>query len=325
MKRREFIAGLGSAATWPGAARAQQPAMPVIGFLSIGAESTSRRQIAAFHRGLGEQGYMEGRNIAILYRWAEFRIDQLPHMAADLVARNVAVIITTAGTAPALAAKAATTTIPILFQLGADPVRVGLVASLSRPGGNITGATFLTAPLVAKRLELLHEAVPAATRIAYLTNPNSPDAGQPSYSDAAALSLGVSLLRLNATNASEIEAAFAAIAGQQMGALLVDSDVLFFSQRDQLARLAAHYSIPAIYHHSELVEAGGLMSYGGDGNDAWRLAGVYAGRIIKGEKPTDLPVQQSTAIKLTINLKTAKSLGITFPITLLGRADEVIE
>ncbi len=252
-------------------------------------------------------------------------IRTLPALVADFVARRVAVIVTVAGAPSAMAAKAATSTIPIVFQLASDPVALGLVASLNRPGGNITGATFLASPLIAKRLELLHEAVPAATTIAYLVNPNTPNDGRTTDAEAAARVLGVRLLTLDARNASEIEAAFATIAQQRIGALLTDADSLFFGRVDQLVALAARYAVPAIYYGREFVVAGGLMSYGSDAKESYHLAGVYAGRILKGEKPADLPVQQATKVELTINMKTAKALGLTFPRTLLGRADEVIE
>jgi putative ABC transport system substrate-binding protein len=329
MKRREFIAALGAAtassAIWSREGRTQRAALPVIGYLSYARDPGTSDNLLAFHRGLAESGYVEGRNVDILFRWAEYRYDRLPALAADLVQRRVDVIVTTAGAASALAAKAATTTIPIVFQLGSDPVREGLVASLNRPGGNVTGAAFLAVQLIEKRLEVLHETVPAATAIAYLLNPNTPDDGRTALAEAAARTLAVRLLALNATDASEIDAAFAALARQRIGALLVDSDPLFFSQRDQLAALAAHHGVPAIYHAREIVAAGGLMSYGANIDDAYRLAGVYAGRILKGEKAADLPVQQSAKVELVLNLKTAKTLGLTFPLTLLGRADEVIE
>ncbi len=325
MRRREFIAGLGGAAAWPLGARAQQPAMPVVGFLSGGTESGRSPRVAAFRQGLGEVGYVEGRNVGILFRWAEYRYGRLPALVADLVDRRVAVIVTTASAGAALTAKAATTTIPIVFELGVDPVALGLVASLNRPGGNVTGAHFLAEPLNAKRLEVLHEAVPTAATIAYLVNPNSAGDGRRTRVEAAASILGVRLLILNATDPGEIEAAFANLVQQRIGALLANSDPLFNGQRDQIAALAARHAVPAISHVREFAESGGLMSYGADTSEPYRLAGNYAGRILKGERPADLPVQQSTKIELVINLKTAKALGLTFPLTLLGRADEVIE
>jgi len=330
MRRRDFIAGLGSATAWPVVARAQQPTMPVIGLLSWGNEPFAANgtgaALAAFHKGLGEQGYFDGRNVTILFRWAEFRPDRLPAMAAELADRRVAVIVTTAGVAPALAAKAVTTTIPIVFQLGADPVEFGLVSSFNRPGGNITGATFLTQALIAKRLEVLREAVPSATSIGYLVNPTSPQTVVIlREAENAARILEVRLVILNASIPSEIEAAFTALAAQRIGALCVDTDAFFTLHGAEIAALAARYTVPAIFGFRARVEAGGLMSYGTDISDAYRLAGAYAGRILKGEKPGDLPVQQSTKVELTINLKTAKALGLTFPQSILLRADEVIE
>jgi putative tryptophan/tyrosine transport system substrate-binding protein len=325
MRRREFIAGIGGVATWPLVVRAQQPQVPVVGFLNGGTESGRSPFLGAFRQGLGEQGYIEGRNVGILFRWADYQYDRLPALAADLVGRRVAVIVATTGAAAALAAKAATTTIPIVFEIASDPVALGLVASLNRPGGNITGGTFLAAQLIAKRLEVLHQAVPAAATIAYLINPNTPDDGRISDAEAAARVLGVRLLILKATNPGEIETAFANLVQKRIGAVLADSDPLFSGQRDQIAALAARHTVPAISHVREFVEGGGLMSYGANVGDTLRLAGIYTGRILKGEKPGDLPVQQSAKVELIINLKTAKALGITFPLTLLGRADEVIE
>jgi putative ABC transport system substrate-binding protein len=325
MKRREFIAGVGAATAWPRAAHAQQAALPVIGFLSGRGERETVSHIAAFRQGLGEAGYVEERNVSILFRWAEYRNDRLPALVADLVDRKVSVIVTTATAGGALAVKAATTTIPVVSEMGVDPVALGLVASLNRPGGNITGVHFLAEPLNPKRLELLHEAVPAAATIAYLGNPNSAGDGRRTRVEAAASILGVRLLNLNATDPGEIDAAFASLARQRIGALLADSDPLFSGRSDQIAALAARHAVPAISHVREFVESGGLMSYGAHLSDAYRLTGNYVGRILKGEKPADLPVQQSTKVELAINLKTAKALGLTFPLTLLGRADEVIE
>ncbi len=325
MKRRTVIVGLGSAAVWPVVARAQQQALPVVGFLSAATEGPALSLAAAFRQGLSEHGYVEGRNVEILYRWAENRNERLPLMAADMVRRKVDVIFATAGPAPALAAKAATATIPIVFQQGSDPVTLGLVASLNRPGGNITGISQLAESFPPKRLELLHELVPAATTVAYLVNPATPDDGHIKEAEIAARALGVHLQVLNATSEGEIEAAFATLVRQRIGALMVDSDALFFTQGDQLAALALRHALPAIYHAHEITKAGGLMSYGPSLSDAFRLAGTYVGRILKGEKPAELPVQQATRIELVINMKAAKTLGLTFPITLLGRADEVIE
>jgi putative tryptophan/tyrosine transport system substrate-binding protein len=326
MRRREFIAGLGSVAVaWRRSARAQQSALPVIGFLNGGSADAAAAFATAFRQGLGEQGYAEGRNVQILYRWAENRNERLPLMATDLVRRRVDVIVTTASPAAALAAKAATTMIPIVFQTGADPVELGLVASLNRPGGNVTGVSMLAESLTAKRVGLLRELVPAAMTIAYLVNPITPDDGHIREAEMAARVLGVHLLVLSATSQGEIEAAFATLVQQRIGALLVDSDALFFAQRDQLVALSAHHALPAIYHAHEITKAGGLMSYGPNFSAAFRLTGNYAGRILKGEKPADLPVQQSTRIELVINMRTAKTLGLTIPETLLATADEVIE
>ncbi len=326
MRRRDFITLLGGAAAWPLAARAQPAAMPMIGYLSIAREGAIKDLTTAFRTGLAEQGYVEGRDIEILYRWAETQFDRLPALAADLVQRRVDLIVTTAGAASALAAKSATVTIPIVFQMGEDPIEVGLVASLNRPGGNITGVTFLSELLTPKRLELLHEIVPAAARIGYLINPTNPQTKtQESETKTAAELLGLRLVTQSASTAAEIEAAFANLVGQKIGAVLVGNDALFFNQRDQLAALAARHAVPAIYHSRENVEAGGFASYGASFADAYRLAGTYAGRILKGEKAGDLPVQQSTRVELVLNMKVAKALGITFPLPLLGRADEVIE
>ncbi len=317
---------LGSTAAWPMVAWAQQRALPVIGYLSAGRESPAVSLTAAFRQGLAERGYIEGRNVEILYRWAETKNDRLPPLAADLVRRRVDVIVTTAGTSSALAAKFATATIPIVFQTGGDPVEAGLVANLNRPGGNITGATFLSALLTPKRLELLHELVPTITQIGYLVNPTNPlTKSHISKTETAARVLGVRLVIQSASAPSEIGAAFAMLVGQSIGALLVDDDPLFFNQRDQVATLAAAHAVPATYNSREIVEAGGLMSYGANFADVYRLAGSYAGRILKGEKPGDLPVQQSNKIELVINLKTAKALGLTIPETLLATADEVIQ
>jgi putative tryptophan/tyrosine transport system substrate-binding protein len=328
MRRREFIALIGGAAAWPYGARAQQQALPVIGFLSGGAEEGLRTAgaTAAFHQGLGESGFIEGRNVEILYRWAETHNDRLPALAADLVRRRVAVIVATASPGAALAAKSATATIPIVFQVGVDPVEFGLVASISRPGGNLTGTSFLIQELVAKRLELLHQIVPTVTTIGFLVNPTMPGIEtQIREAEVAARTLGVSLVVLNATTASEIEAAFAVLLRQGIGALMSGSDALLFEHSAQVVTLAARHGTPAIYSYGVIVNAGGLISYGSIPEDAFRLVGVYAGRILKGEKPADLPVQQSTKFKLVINLKTAKALGLDVPASVLARADEVIE
>jgi putative tryptophan/tyrosine transport system substrate-binding protein len=307
-------------------ARAQQAAVPVIGWLGSGTASPIGPITSAFSQGLGEQGYVEGRNVEILYRSAE-RTDGLPALAADLVRRGVALIVTTdPGTAAALAAKSATATIPIVFGIGSDPVGSGLVASLNRPGGNLTGVYFLNQALAAKHLELLHKIAPAATTAGFLVNPTNPAVeAQNREAEIAARILGVHLMILNATTPNETEAAFATIVGQRIGALAVDADSLFFSQRDQLPAFAARHAVPTVYAARQYVDAGGLMSYGARLSDTLRLVGTYAGRILKGAKPADLPVMQSTKFEFVINLKTAKALGLTVPQSLLAIADEVIE
>ena len=327
MRRRDFITLLGGTAAWPIAAGAQQQAVPVIGCLTDGTEADTSRFSAGFHRGLGEQGYVEGRNVEILYRYAETRYDRLPALAEELVRRRVAVIVTFGTSAPAVAAKNATATIPIVFHTGADPIGAGLVASLNRPGSNVTGVSSLIAELRPKRFELLHELVPAATSIGYLNNPAWIDGGEKGIRthETVARTLGVRLMIANASNPSEIEPAFAMLVGKGIGALLFLDDLLFLTERKQLAVLAARYRVPAIYFSREQIEAGGLMSYGANLSGAHRLAGTYVGRILKGEKPADLPVQQSTTVELIINMKAAKALGLTVPSSILARADEVIE
>jgi putative tryptophan/tyrosine transport system substrate-binding protein len=327
MRRREFIAALGSAAAWPVVARGQQPMMPVIGYLGgSGDNDLEVTYRPAFRKGLREQGYVEGRNVEILYRYADTHYDRLPELAADLVGRGVNVIVAVSGTASALAAKAATTTIPIVFANGSDPVSNGLVSSINRPGGNITGVSFLVEALVAKRLELLHELVPAASSIGYLDNPIAPNgAPRKEVLEMAAHILGVRMIFANATTPEQIEPAVAMLVTQGIGALYAGTDLLYGVQGPKLVALAARYRMPAIYHVERSVDAGGLLSYGTDAGDAWYVAGNYAGRILKGEKPADLPVQQSTRTKIVLNLKTAKAIGLTVPLSILLRADEVIE
>jgi putative tryptophan/tyrosine transport system substrate-binding protein len=326
MRRREFIAGLGGAAAWPLAARAQQSTMPVIGLLTIGGAVRPERGFEPFFKGLNEMGYVEGRNVAI--EWRGGQNDQLPALAADLVRRKVAVIWATGTANAAMAAKAATATIPIVFSTGSDPIQVGLVPSLSRPGGNVTGVSYFISEVVAKRLQWLRELVPqaAAATIGFLTNPTNL-LSEPDTSDmqAAARSVGQQMSVLSASTMDEIDAAFAAAAERHLAALIVDGDNLFNQSRDQMAVLAAHYKIPSIYPTRVFTDAGGLMSYGDKRSESVRQAGIYVGRILKGEKPGDLPVLQPTKFELVINMKTAKALGLTIPETLLATADEVIE
>jgi len=327
MERREFITVLGgAAAVWPFAARAQQPTMPVIGFLSGVSPQSYVHVVAAFRQGLKEAGYVEGQSIVIEYRWAQNEIDRLPALAADLVSRRVAVIATT-GTPSAFAARAATTTIPIVFEVGFDPVAVGLVASLSRPGGNLTGVTNLGVEVEAKQLELLHELVPTATTIALLVNPTNRTLAEALSRDMqpAADKLGLKLQVLNASTDRDFDTVFTTLARHRPGALLIGADIFFISRSQQLAALAVRYAIPASFYFREFVVAGGLMSYGGSFTEAHRQVGVYVGRILKGDKPADLPVLRPTKFELVINLKTAKALGLTVPAALLTAANEVIE
>jgi putative tryptophan/tyrosine transport system substrate-binding protein len=326
MKRREFITLLSGAATWPIAARAQQPAMPVIGFLNTQSPGSIPHWTAAFHQGLKETGFVEDQNVAVEYRWAQGQYDRLPELAADLVRRQVAVVAATGGEPSPQVAKAATQTIPIVFTANGDPLRDGLVASLNRPGGNATGITIFGGAAVAKRLQLMHDLMPNAATIAYLMNPNNPNAEiEMSAAQVAARALGQEMRVLSASNEGEFDAAFAAVVQQRASALVVASDALFFWQRDQLVSLAARHGMPAIYYLREFAHAGGLMAYGNSLPDAYRLAGVYVGRILKGEKPADLPVIQSTKFEFVINLKTANALGLTIPNSMQLLADEVIE
>jgi len=326
VKRRELLLLLCGAVTAPRAPCAQQKAMPVIGFLNPTSAGSLAPFVAAFRQGLSETGYVEGQNIAIEYRWAEGNTDRLPALAADLVSRKVDVIASTGGSAPARAAKNATSTIPIVFIIGSDPVVDGLVASLARPDGNLTGFTLLFAELTPKRLELLSELVPQARRIALLVNPSNPEA-EPLISDTqkAAQAKGVQLHILKVRTESEIDAAFGALAEVQAEALLVGGNPFFDTQREQLVALASRRAIPAIYSEREFAAAGGLISYGTSRTAAYRQAGVYVGRILSGAKPADLPVQQPTTFELVVNLKTAEALGLTVPPSILARADEVIE
>ena len=327
VKRREFITLLGgAAAAWPLAARAQQQPMPVVGFLSSRSPNESASAVAAFRQSLGEAGYIEGKNLAIAFRWAQGQYDRLPALATDLARRQVTAIFATGGNPPAFAAKAATATIPIVFLTGSDPVKFGLVASLNRPGGNITGVTLFTSLLVAKRLELLHELVPTATTIAILVNPNNSNAEPDTkVAQTAARSLGQQLVVLSASSESDIDAAFATLVRQRANALLVNTDAFFLTRRNQFVRLAARHSVPTIHDLREFTAAGGLVSYGTNLPAAYRQAGTYVGKILNGEQPANLPVIQPTEFDLVINLKTAKALGLEVPPTLLATADEVIE
>jgi putative ABC transport system substrate-binding protein len=327
MKRREFITLLGGATlAWPLAARAQQQAIPVIGFLSSGSQQADASRLASFWRGLNEAGYVEGRNVAGEYRWADHQYDRLPALAADVVRAPVAVIVAIGGPTSALAAKAATKTIPIVFAVASDPVELGLVPSLNRPGGNVTGVTTLASTVLEKQFEVLHETVPKATLMGCLVNAaNSNAARDTKEAGETARALGLELRILNASTEAEIDAAFATFAQQGAGAVVVTSDTLFNSRRDQIVTLAARHGLPAIYGYREFAAAGGLMSYGTSLLDVYRQAAVHTARILKGDKPADLPVVQATKVELVINLRTAQALGITFPVSLLGRADEVIE
>jgi putative tryptophan/tyrosine transport system substrate-binding protein len=327
MRRRAFISLLGgAAAAWPLAARAQQPAMPVIGLLGTASAAEWTDLVAAFRQGLGQTGFFEGQNLRAEYLWADGQFDRLPALAAELVQHQVAVIVTTGSANSTRAAKVATATIPIVFVIGTDPVKLGLVASFNRPGGNMTGVSWLAAALGAKQLELVTDLLPNATMIAMLVNPdNTVSESELKEVQEVSRARGREIFGLRASSEREIDAAFATLIRQRVGALLVSSDSLFFARRDQLVTLAARHAVPAIYPVREYAAAGGLMSYGTRLSDAYRQVGVYTGRILKGEKPGDLPIVQASKVELVVNLKTAKSLGITLPLTLLGRTDEVIE
>lgn len=327
MRRREFITLVGGATTWPLVARAQQPAMPVIGFLNAAFAAGYPRPLSAFLKGLGETGFVDGQNVVIQYRWAEGHNDRLPAMAADLVRSQVTVIAATS-TPAALAAKAATSTIPVVFETGGDPIKLGLVASLNRPGGNVTGAASLAVEVLsAKGLELLHELIPAGRLFGLLVNPTDPAAAEPQQRAvlSAARTLGLEVHVLNASNERDFDAAFAKLVELRASAMMISADAFFTSHSEQLAALAVRNALPAVYVRREFAMAGGLLSYGSDITDSYRLAGVYTGRVLKGDKPADLPVQQATKVELIINLKAAKALGINVPLPILGRADEVIE
>jgi ABC-type uncharacterized transport system substrate-binding protein len=326
MKRREFIMLLGVGVAWPFAVRAQQPAKPVVGFLSFRSEADATDSVAAFRKGLGETGYVEGRNVAVEYRWADARLDRLSTLVEELVSRRVAVLAAVAGQQTPRAAQAATKTIPIVFGIGEDPVKTGLVSSLNQPGGNMTGVTFLSAGLVAKRLGMLRQLVPNADVIGLLANQNSPQ-GQQQLNDVpdAAKSLGQRVLILNGGSDQEIDAAFAGLAEQRVKALLVAADPSYDPRRNRLIALSAQYAIPTMYHFRDFPLAGGLACYGASISDLYRQVGIYVGRILNGEKPADLPVMLPTKFEFVINLKTARALGLDIPPTMLALADEVIE
>jgi len=330
MKRREFITLLGSAAAaWPLAALAQQPAMPVVGFLNAASPDLFAHVVRAFHLGLSEAGYVEGRNVAIEYRWAENQYDRLPELAAELVRRRVSVITTGSSTLAALAAKAATTTLPIVFLMGSDPVQFGSVVSLNRPGGNLTGITTLNLEMTPKRLQVLRELLPTTTIMAVLVNPtNAPATVETEVRQvqAAAHTLGLQMVHvLQASTERDLDSAFSTLIQRRAGGLVISADTFFSGKSVELAALASRHAVPTISPYRDFVTAGGLMSYGGSVAELYRLAGVYTGRILKGEQPADLPVQQVTKVQLAINLKTAKALGLTVPTSLIGRADEIIE
>jgi putative ABC transport system substrate-binding protein len=327
MRRRAFIAALGGAAAWPLVARAQQTAMPVIGYLSGSTFEMTRGYVAAFHRGLADTGFIEGRNVALEYRWAEGHNDRLPALAADLVHGQVTVIAVGGSTPGALAAKAATQTIPIVFLVGTDPVQVGLVPSLAKPGGNITGVTNVTAELIAKCFELIHELLPPAALIAVLLNQGNvvQATTERKIIQDASRTLGARMMIVEASNTGEIESAFTTLIRERASALVVSGEVFFLTQRERLVELASRHAIPTIYAYREYVNAGGLMSYGGNLRDMYRRIGVYTGRVLKGEKTAELPAEQLTKLEFLINLKTAKTLGIEVPLSMLIRVDETIE
>jgi len=328
MKRREFITLLGGAATtWPLAARAQQAAMPVIGLLAVAAPEANAARLRAFREGLRTAGYVEDQNVKIEYRWAEAHTGRLPELAASLVRDRVAVLVAAGGTASAVAAKAATSEIPIVFGIAADPVELGLVASLNRPGGNVTGVTSLNIEVAPKRLELLHELLPSVTGMALLVNPAVPAIAEPvsRLSQAAAQALGLQLHIVHASNDRDFDAVFEQLVQRGVRALVISPDNFFTAHSEQLATLTVRHAMPAVYEFREFAAAGGLMSYGSSETEYYRLVGTYAGRVLKGDKPADLPVQQSTKVELFLNFKTAKALGITVPLPLSGRADEIFE
>jgi putative tryptophan/tyrosine transport system substrate-binding protein len=326
VKRREFITLIGGTMAWPFMAAAQQPAMPIIGFLSTRSPEDIPHLLAAFRRGLAENGYVEGQNVTIEYRWALGQYDRLRALAAELAGRPVVMFVTAGGEPAALAAKAATSTLPIAFIIGGDPVKVGLAASYNRPGGNATGISILTSMLDPKRLGLLHELMPQAATVGALLNPNFPGfEGQLKDVQEAARAIGVQIFVLRASDDREVEAVFETVAQQRIPALVIGADPFFDTQRDKLVALAARHAVPAMYHFREFVTAGGLMSYGIDISEVWRQIGGYAGRILKGAKPADLPVMQPTKFEFVINLKTAKALGLAIPAGLLSFVDEVIE
>jgi putative ABC transport system substrate-binding protein len=326
LKRRKFIAAIGGAAAWPLAARAQQTPVPVIGFLGSASPEAYARRLRAFHQALKDIGYVDGQNVEIEYRWAGGQDNRLPALAAELVHRQVAVIAA-AGAQATLAVKAGTTTIPIVFSIATDPIAEGLVASLNRPGGNLTGVTSLNVEVGPKRLEVLHEMVPSATNIAMLVNPTNSTIAEPFSRalQAAARALGLQLHVLHASSEREIEASFATLVKLRVGGLVIMPDPFFLVRTEQLAALTVRHAVPSVHIFREFAAAGGLMSYGSDDGEYYRLVGTYVGRILKGEKPGDLPVQQTTKVELIINLKTARVLGLSVPLPLLGRADEVIE